>query len=309
MEKCCCTPMRKKNSDKEELYQFDNKLAKNNHPEVRFREIPGGIAYLGTNTIVGYEADIETPQYKKAIASYLIDQYAVTNRDFKRFIDDTGYKTDAERFGWSFVFHLFISEKDKHNVLQVVENTPWWCVVEGATWKHPMGPDSSIEEMMDHPVVHVSLNDANAYCEWAGTRLPTELEWEHAARGGTIDTIHPWGDELMIDGEHQCNTWQGKFPLTNTEEDGYLATASVDSYKPNAYGLYNMIGNVWEWCSDSFCSEIKGYSKQEDPGFKVLKGGSYLCHHSYCNRYRIAARIGNTKDSSTGNIGFRVIKR
>lgn len=308
MEKSCCTPVRKHKSDLEPQ-RFEKTEEKKSDVKHRFQKIAGGTAYLGTNSKVGYPADFETPQLQKDVSPFMIDQCAVSNRNFKTFVEEAGYITEAERFGWSFVFHLFLSENDKSRVIQVVESTPWWCVVEGASWKHPMGPDSSIEGKMDHPVVHVSWNDALAYCDWSGTRLPTELEWEHAARGGTVDTIHPWGDEFLIDGEHQCNIWQGKFPVSNTGEDGYIDTAPVEAYKPNKYGLYNMIGNVWEWTGDHFCNESKGLNVKEAPGFMALKGGSYLCHDTYCNRYRIAARIGNTKDSSTGNMGFRVVKK
>lgn len=307
MKKGCCTPGRGQQRTPE-TNRVHIQKTKQKHTEVRFNNIPGGTAYLGTNTTAGYKADYETPQLKKEVSPYQIDQYAVTNWDFQRFIDQTGYITDGEKFGWSFVFHLFLSDEAKREMKQVVDNTPWWCVVEGASWKHPFGPGSGIEGIMDHPVVHVSWNDASAYCKWTGTRLPSELEWEHAARGGTIDKIHPWGNELIVDGEYQCNTWQGKFPVTNTGEDGYEGTAPVNSFHPNQYGLYNMIGNVWEWCDDSFFNKSKGLEKEYDPNFAVLKGGSYLCHHTYCNRYRIAARIGNSKDTSTGNIGFRVVK-
>jgi formylglycine-generating enzyme len=164
---------------------------------------------------------------------------------------------------------------------------------------------------MDHPVVHISWNDANAYCAWAGKRLPTEAEWEYAARGGLVQKRFPWGDDLLMDGQHQCNIWQGEFPKTNTKEDGYEGTAPAKSYSPNGYGLYNMSGNVWEWCSDWFSRSVHtrgGRSNPKGPEIgkeKILRGGSYFCHESYCNRYRVAARSKNTPDSSTGHAGFR----
>jgi formylglycine-generating enzyme required for sulfatase activity len=164
---------------------------------------------------------------------------------------------------------------------------------------------------MDHPVVHVSWKDAVAYCRWTGKRLLTEAEWEYAARGGLVQKTYPWGNSLRPDGEHRCNIWQGRFPYSNTGEDGYMSTAPVDAYQPNGYGLYNMVGNTWEWCADWFSPSFHVHATRTNPkgppmgGAKVMRGGSYLCHASYCNRYRVAARSSNTPDSSSGNIGFR----
>nr|WP_246183478.1 formylglycine-generating enzyme family protein [Paenibacillus methanolicus] len=274
--------------------------------------LEGGEFYMGSDAPDGFPADGEGPVRKVRVDPFGIAPYAVTNRQFAAFVDATGYVTEAERFGWSFVFHLLASEETRARVANVPQEVPWWLVVEGAYWAKPEGPDSSVEARMDHPVVHVSWHDAAAYCAWSGTRLLTEAEWEYAARGGLTGRTYPWGDELKQGGQHRCNIWQGKFPVKNNASDGYVGTAPVDAYEPNGYGLYNLSGNVWEWCADWFSP---GYHRQTAPanphytdptGKRAMRGGSYLCHRSYCNRYRVAARSSNTPDSSTGNIGFRV---
>ena len=269
--------------------------------------IQGGKFLMGTNDPIQNRGDFEGPVREVAVDSFYIDKYSVTNEQFSQFIDETGYVTDAEKYGWSFVFYQFVSKELEKNISQVVQQTPWWYVVEGAYWKHPEGPDSSIDQRLDHPAVHISWNDAQAYCKWAGKRLPTEKEWEYAARGDLIQQTYPWGNELLPDGKHQCNIWQGKFPQVNTKDDGFFGTAPVHTYEANGYGLYQMIGNVWEWCSHPFYQDTH-LMNPEYKEFMVMKGGSYLCHESYCNRYRVAARTGNTMDSSTGNLGFRCVK-
>ena len=215
-----------------------------------------------------------------------IASVAVTNARFAAFVDATGYRTEAHAMGWSFVFAGLLPD-DFVATAGVVE-APWWRQVFGASWDRPEGPGSCIDDRLDHPVVHVSCRDAMAYCRWTGTRLPTEAEWDHAARGGLQGRTFPWGDELEPGGEHRMNVWQGVFPAVNTMADGYYGTAPVDAYPPNAYGLFNTTGNVWEWTADG-----------------VQRGGSYLCHESYCRRYRVTGRQRLSPDSSSGNAGFR----
>ncbi|GCL73050.1 formylglycine-generating enzyme family protein [Paenibacillus naphthalenovorans] len=307
---CCCTAGREVSGqpDSHSLPLQGKRSAKD--PKEGMIYLPGGEFLMGTADQEGFAQDGEGPVRSVRLDSFYIDPYAVSNAEFKAFVDATGYRTEAEVFGWSFVFHLFVSAETAKGVTQAVQQTPWWWVVNGACWKHPEGPDSHIDDRMDHPVIHVSWNDANAYCQWAGKRLPTEAEWEYAARGGLVQKRYPWGDVLKPDGEHRCNIWQGKFPDKNNCSDGYAGTAPVHAFKPNGYGLYNVSGNVWEWCSDWFAANHTADPLVNPLGpatgqEKVLRGGSYLCHKSYCNRYRVAARSKNTPDSSTGNIGFR----
>ncbi len=274
--------------------------------------LPGGEFLMGADDATGFAADGEGPVRPARLAPFYIDACAVTNAQFDAFARAAGYKTEAERFGWSFVFHMFIrSKKARRLAQQAAAEAPWWWVVKGAYWRRPEGPGSNLKRRWNHPATHISWNDAMAYCAWAGKRLPTEAEWEYAARGGLVQKRYAWGDELTPGGEHLCNIWQGKFPDSNSGEDGYKATAPVDAYKPNGYGLYNMAGNVWEWTSDWFSASYAAAAPLVNPkgppagDSKVIRGGSYLCHDSYCNRYRVAARTANTPDSSTGNLGFR----
>lgn len=295
-----------------------NGQATNETGQIRFladmAPIPGGSFLMGTDEPEGFPADGEGPVHRVTVAPFLMDRYAVTNRQFAAFVEETGYATDAERFGWSFVFHLFVSPAVAARQFPSPPQTPWWLAVEGADWLHPHGPDSGVADCLDHPVVHISWKDAAAFAEWAGKRLPTEAEWEFAARGGLEQKRYPWGDELKPGGEHRCNIWQGKFPVKNHASDGYAGTGPVNAYKPNGYGLYNMAGNVWEWCADWFSPSYYTSGEADNPQgpaageARVLRGGSYLCHSSYCNRYRVAARSRNTPDSSSGNMGFRCVR-
>jgi len=271
--------------------------------------LQGGEFFMGTLCSEGYPADNEGPVRKVKVPSFYMDACAVTNEQFDEFVKATGYITEAEKYGWSFVFYSFVPEKTRPYVAQVVESTPWWWVIKGAYWRQPEGPNTSIERRMEHPVVHVSWNDAQAYCKWTGKRLPTEVEWEFAARGGLEQKTYPWGNELTPGDKHLCNIWQGEFPKKNTALDGYSGTAPSQSFPSNGYGLYNMVGNVWEWCADSFSKTSEKTSFENSLNLaKVIRGGSYLCHESYCNRYRVAARSSNTPDSSTGHMGFRCVQ-
>jgi len=273
--------------------------------------LSGACFLMGTDDETGFPEDGEGPVREVNVSPFNIDATAVTNSQFSRFVKDTGYRTEAERFGWSFVFHSFVPADTARRIEQTVAITPWWWPVDGAHWAKPEGPESALARRWDHPVVHVSWNDAVAYCDWSERRLPTEAEWEFAALGGMVGSRYAWGGDLTPDGEHLCNIWQGTFPDHNSEEDGFAATAPVKSYPPNGYGLYNVSGNVWEWCSDWFSADYHIDGPTDDPigpdwgDARSMRGGSYLCHESYCNRYRIAARSANTPDSSTGNLGFR----
>ena len=277
--------------------------------------LSGGKFLMGTDDGKGFSTDGEGPVRKVRLDPFWIERCTVTNARFAGFVEDTGYRTEAEAFGWSFVFYQFLPQKARRQAKGVAGGAPWWRAVEGACWRRPEGPDSNLEERMDHPVVHVSHNDALAYCKWAGKRLPTEAEWEYAARGGLKQRRYPWGNMLTPGGEHRCNIWQGEFPTYNTAEDGYKGTCPVDAYEPNGYGLHDTSGNVWEWCADWFSATFHATQKgiRDNPDgppegtTRVMRGGSYLCHKSYCNRYRVAARTSNTPDSSTGNTGFRCV--
>lgn len=278
------------------------------------RQVPGGTFAMGDPFGDGAPGDGEGPVHEVRLAPYLVDETAVTNVAFARFVKATGYVTEAEQLGVSAVFHLAV-EASRADVLHRLDTTPWWVAVKGADWRHPAGPLSSIGDLPHHPVVHVTWNDAQAYCRWAGKRLLTEAEWEYAARGGLAGRRFPWGDELHDGGAWRLNVWQGEFPVANALDDGYLTTAPVKSYRPNGYGLFQTVGNVWEWCADWFDPATYASSPTDRPAedprgpdhgtHRVMRGGSYLCHDSYCNRYRVAARTGNTPDSASANIGFR----
>jgi formylglycine-generating enzyme len=263
---------------------------------------------MGSDDRYAYPGDGETPR-EVEVSAFHIDAEAVSNARFAEFVETTGHRTEAEQYGWSFVFAGLLP--DDFPPTRGVAAAPWWRQVEGADWSHPEGPQSDLEGRADHPVVQVTWNDATAYCDWAGVRLPTEAEWEFAARGGLERAAFPWGDELEPDGDHRMNVWQGRFPAENTLADGFYGICPVGAFPPNAYGLYNATGNVWEWVADRYSVDFGSRDRRLDPQGppdgpqRVQKGGSYLCHASYCRRYRVAARQSNEPDSSTGNLGFR----
>lgn len=268
--------------------------------------VPGGVSIVGTASPEIPE-DGESPPEETRVKPFRIGATAVSNREFARFVEATGYVTEAERFGWSFVFFSDVPA----NVAGccAVSGAQWWRKLDGARWDRVDGRRAPLP---DHPVVHVSWNDANAYAVWVGGRLPTEAEWEHAARGGLGDVRFPWGDREPDDVSHfPCNIWQGAFPNENSGADGFLGTSPVRSFEPNGFGLYNMVGNAWEWTANPF--RVKSLKKSTRKrvarmrGFKLLKGGSFLCHKSYCYRYRIAARTGTSPDSTASHQGFRIV--
>ncbi|TQK70136.1 MULTISPECIES: formylglycine-generating enzyme family protein [unclassified Nocardioides] len=276
--------------------------------------IPGGRAALGDHFGDGYAGDGERPVHEVEVSAFRLGTTAVTNAAFAAFVDATGHRTTAEVEGYSAVFHTDVAATVA-DVLGHSPTTPWWLGVRGADWRHPEGPRSDISDRPDHPVVHVSHDDALAFARWAGRRLPTEAEWEYAARGGLEGKRYPWGDDLMVRSggadEWQVNIFQGTFPTTNTAEDGWTTTAPVTAYRPNGYGLHQMVGNVWEWCADWFDPKAYADRARQDPRgpadgtVRVMRGGSFLCHDSYCNRYRVAARSAAPPDSSASNLGFR----
>lgn len=298
--------------------------------------IAGGEFLMGSDRHYPEEA----PVHKVAVSGFWMDRSTVTNGDFQRFVAETGYVTLAERPANAADYPGVAPEmlapsssvfKKPKEPVDLRNPHNWWVYVRGADWRHPRGPASSIRKLADHPVVHIAYEDAEAYAHWAGKALPSEAEWEFAARGGLDGAEFVWEGELVPDGHHMANTWQGEFPYRNACEDGYEWTAPVGSFPANGFGLNDMAGNVWQWCSDWYrdhqpnkspCCAIvnpRGASREEsfDAGMadiaaiprKVTKGGSFLCAPNYCQRYRPAARMAQPVDTSTCHIGFRCIVR
>ncbi|MDK1374080.1 MULTISPECIES: formylglycine-generating enzyme family protein [unclassified Sinorhizobium] len=303
---CCSLPQREKSGDASARILPSAPAAPTAGTDIAWFD--AATAFVGTNKPV-IDADGEGPARKVSVRAYGIDRHAVSNERFASFVSETGYVTDAERFGWSFVFKDFVAPR---TLTSRPIGLPWWHRVDGATWRTPGGPGSSLTASDRHPVVHVSWNDANAFAQWARGRLPTEAEWEHAAKAGRADAKYPWGDMEPSDQDIYCNIWQGRFPDFNSLADGYGGTAPVDAFEANPTGVFNMCGNTWEWCADTFhvrslarAAKARNAASRKS-NERLLKGGSYLCHISYCYRYRIAARMGHSADTSTGHIGFRL---
>lgn len=321
------------------LLFYDDSQTDSLRPNKGMILIPSGILNMGGDN---EQANVnEFPKHEVSVSSFYMDETEVTNNDFSQFVKETNYITVAERgINWqelskqlppgtpklsddvlapgALVFTSTSSPVQLHNPQQ------WWKWVLGASWKHPLGPESDIINLGNHPVVQISWEDANAFCKWAGKRLPTEVEWEWAARGGNRGKVYPWGNESINSGKIKANFYQGLFPYKNTLKDGYETTAPVKSYDPNDYGLYDMGGNVWEWCNDWYDVNYyktrnaktkdtngpnKGYNdlmpyQQE----KVIRGGSFLCNDDYCSGYRNARRMGTTTDTSLNHTGCRCVK-
>ena len=285
----------------------------------------------------------EKPQHPVSVDGFYMDITEVTNAQFKKFVEETGYITVAERpIDWEEMKKQLpegtpkpvdsilqpgslMFKKTKTSVPNLFDFSQWWQWSIGVNWKHPSGKDSTIEGKDDYPVVHISFEDAQAYCKWAGRRLPTEAEWEYAARGNNKNTTYLWGDDVT-ELSKQANTWEGEFPVTNTLADGFERTAPVKSYPPNSLGLYDMAGNVWEITSDwynlDYYKELassgkptinpQGASKAYNPNNPyleeiIIKGGSFLCSYTYCASYRVSSRMGTSKDSSSEHVGFRTV--
>jgi len=303
--------------------------------------IPGGKFLMGSDGVEAFSN--EMPVHEVIVDSFFMDQYEVTNLQFLEFVNETGYITTAEKMiNWTEMEKQLPADIPKppdsllvpgslifvknENPIPLNDESKWWKWEKGASWKNPAGNNSTTKNKMNHPVVHVSWEDANAFAKWAGKRLPTEAEWEFAARGGREKSRYPWGNISINKSPMRANFWQGNFPAVNTQEDGFLLTAPVGSYPPNNYGLYDIAGNVWEWCSDYYnensyaydkslgvCINPKGPEIAYDSGEpfankRVLRGGSFLCNDSYCSGYRVSRRIGSTEDTSLNHTGFRCVR-
>lgn len=261
--------------------------------------LAGGTFLMGGAGPMVLPEDGEGPVRRVTVAPFAIAPLAVTNADFLAFALDTGHLTRAERAGCSLVFAGHLPPRIAETA--PAAGPPWWREVAGACWLRPEGPGSGIAHRLSDPVVHVAWSDAMAYCRWSGTRLPIEEEWEFAARGGLEGCLYPWGDQLEPGGAHRCNIWQGGFPHHDEGRDGFAGRAPARHYAPNGYGLYQMTGNVWEWCLRPAADR-----PAPDPALRPLRGGSHLCHASYCTRYRVSSRQLADAGTGTSHIGFRV---
>jgi len=342
--KSCCTkkiPSRfKSTADSLNISIYNNSKDLNSDKE-NMAFIQGGVFMMGGDNDQARED--EFPKHKVQLNSFFIDKTEVTNSSFRKFIDATGYVTTAEKdVDWNEMKKqlppnttmpdsellkaaslVFVPTETQVNLS---DYSQWWQWKKGANWKHPQGPESDIIGKDNFPVVQISWDDANAYSKWAGKRLPTEAEWEYAARGGKINTVYSWGNEFIDSGNFKCNYWQGSFPNQNDTLDGFYNSSPVKSFLPNGYGLYDMSGNVWEWCSDlynynyyisfpkkSITLNPKGPFKSFDPDEplikkRVMRGGSFLCNESYCSGYRNSSRMKSSQDTGMEHVGFRCVK-
>ena len=302
--------------------------------------IPGGTFSMGGDNDQARQD--EFPKHQVKLNGFFMDITEVTNAQFAKFVAATGYITTAEKdINWDELKKQLPSDTQKPDLetlkaaslvfvptsgeVSLQDYSQWWSWSHGANWKHPQGKDSNIDGKDNFPVVHISWDDANAYCKWAGKRLPTEAEWEFAARGGLSKQVYTWGNEKVDEGKYHCNYFQGNFPYKNEVSDGFIGSAPVKSFDPNSYGLFDMAGNVWEWCADKYNNlyydsfkkvkvaiNPKGPLKSYDPDEplvekRVMRGGSFLCNESYCSGYRVSARMKSSADSSMEHLGFRCV--
>lgn len=302
--------------------------------------IPGGVFDMGADN--EQASPDEYPKHKVQVAAFYMDETEVTNAQFKKFVDATGYITTAEKSpDWeelkktvppgtpkppdSVLVAASLVFRSSNGPVDLNDFNQWWSWVNGASWKHPQGPGSSINGKENYPVVQVSWDDAMAYCKWTGKRLPTEAEWEFAARGGLINNIYPWGNEHVNTGKPKANSWEGKFPYLNEKKDGYITSAPVRSFAANGYGLFDMAGNVWEWCNDlynyDYYKQLQGKTTVNPQGpvtsfdpqepyteKRSLRGGSFLCNDAYCSGYRSARRMKSSHDTGLEHTGFRCVR-
>lgn len=312
------------------------RVSKSPRPSEGMVRITGGVFRMGSDAAYPEEGPVRTVE----VDGFWIDATPVTNAQFRRFVDATGHVTvaeitpRAEDYPGALPHMLYagsLAFKKTSGPVDTRDWSQWWEFRKGADWRHPYGPESSLKDLDKHPVVHVAFADALAYAEWAGKSLPTEAEWEYAARGGLDGATFAWGEEFKPGGRHLANTWQGLFPCENSREDGWETTSPVGSFPPNGYGLYDMIGNTWEWTQDWYADRheadlskpccvprnprgpAEGTIDPLTPDVpiprKVLKGGSFLCAPSYCRRYRPSARHAEPIDTSTCHVGFRCVVR
>ncbi|GAA5035208.1 hypothetical protein GCM10011506_28220 [Marivirga lumbricoides] len=303
--------------------------------------IPAGDFMMGAKTKQAYQD--EYPRHQVKIKAFYMDATEVTNKELQSFVEATGYVTIAEKdINWAELKEQLPAGTPKpadsvlkagslvfqptEGAVNLNDYSQWWKWTIGASWRHPEGPESTIKDRMDHPVVHIAWEDAKAYAEWAGKRLPTEAEWEWAASGGNSDAKYPWGNQPVEEAIDKANFWQGNFPYNNFEMDGYYGTAPVKSYPANKFGLYDMAGNVWEWCVDKYNIDLynqyakeglvenpKGASEYKDPREPfspkhIIRGGSFLCNDDYCSGYRVSRRMSSSKDSGFNHTGFRCVR-